>query len=219
MNLLLVVAMSTDRKTESFRSILLWPLATLGGHYAGGVGAPITVFNPQDARNWRCQLCLQMCRSPPLPMGSRGFAKSDDTRGSGNLYVPPSGLSPNPTGDIRPGHEPQITCERVCALTLTLWCHAGTDRRVTEHRDRRCRTHWGQGTEHGPPRSSFAGGPVPRGWGSARTPFRDALCISTHRPGLPTLPPTQIPVPGSRERGATGVAVGHVLPLSRRAFP
>lgn len=58
-----------------------------------------------------------------------------------------------------------------------------------------------------------------RGWGSARAPFHDALCISTHRPGRPIFPPTQIPVPGSRERGAPGVAVGHVLPLSRGSFP
>lgn len=175
-----------------------------GGHYAGGVGAPITVFNPQDARNRRCQLCLQMCRPSPLPVGSRGFAKSDDTRGSGNLYVPPSGLSPNPTGDIRPGHEPQITCERVCALTLTLWCHAGTDRRVTEHRDRSCRTHWGQGREHGPSRKSFAGGPVPLWLGLCPRPF--SRCTVHQHPSprpshLPSHPNPSARFPGARCSG------------------
>ena len=51
MNLQFVIAMSTDCKTEYFRSVLPWSLATPRSHCAGDVGAPITIFDPQDARN------------------------------------------------------------------------------------------------------------------------------------------------------------------------
>lgn len=81
MNLLFFTAMSTDCKTETLRSVLPWPLAVPGGGCTGGVGAPVTVlcgFGPQGARNQWCQLCLQMCQPSPLPIGSRGFAKSDE---------------------------------------------------------------------------------------------------------------------------------------------
>ena len=172
--------------------------------------------------------CVYRCVHP-LPSPSALMALRSPAMGSGNLYVPKSGLSPNPMAAIGPGHGPQITCAYTSGCVSVPLCSPfGAMWALAWHWEsqRSLSTVIGaagpagdEGQSTVPAAAGCADGPVPRSWGSARTPlWCGASAPITPRHGA-HLPPTQTPVPGSRERSAVGVAVGHVLPTPCSELP